>query len=159
LFIDIETCRFIAPEDPVGPPPGQQVGHVAVVAGAVALGRGGVVAARSGQDQPDHVVGAHGLVGVTRLGRDDVVGRRGDLGVVADDVGIEAQAAEGGGGYHGGAGPEFSVMAVFVASGAGRSPAGLLPARPSGGRPSTSTPTSCSSGAASCWPRATPTRR
>jgi glycerol 3-phosphatase-2 len=47
--------------------------------------------------------------------------------VVADDGGIEAQAAEGGGGYHGAAGLGLSVMAVFVASGGRPSPAGLLP--------------------------------
>ena len=84
-----------------------------VVGAAVALGLGGVVVLGPGQDQPDDVVGALGLVGVARLGRDDVVGRGGDLGVVADDGGIEAQAAEGGGGYHGAAGLGLSVMAVL----------------------------------------------
>jgi hypothetical protein len=33
--------------------------------------------------------------------------------VVADDGGIEAQAAEGGGAYHGAAGLGLSVMAVL----------------------------------------------
>jgi HAD superfamily hydrolase (TIGR01450 family) len=46
--------------------------------------------------------------------------------VVADDGGIEAQATEGGGGYHGAAGLGFWVMAVFVASAGRPSPAGLL---------------------------------
>jgi hypothetical protein len=33
--------------------------------------------------------------------------------VLADDAGIEAQAAEGGGGYHGAAALGLSVMAVL----------------------------------------------
>ena len=113
LFVDVETWRRVAAQDALGQPAGQQAGHVPVVAAAVALGLGGVVVVGPGQDQPDDVVGALGLVGVARLGRDDVVGRGGDLGVVADDGGIEAQAPEGGGGYHGAAGLGLSVMAVL----------------------------------------------
>jgi hypothetical protein len=68
LFIDVETWRRVAAQDTIGQPPGQQTGNVPVVGAAVALGLGGVVVLRPGQDQPDDVVGALGLVGVARLG-------------------------------------------------------------------------------------------
>src|SRR5829696_8662479 len=133
LFIEIETWRRIAAQHALGHPAGQQLGHVAVVGAAVALGlRGGVVLG-PGQNQPDHVVGALGLVGVAGLGRDDVVGRGGDQAVVADDGAVVAQAAEGSGGYHGAAGLGLSVMAVFVASAGRRRQPGCSPHADPGG--------------------------
>jgi hypothetical protein len=102
LLVDIETWRRVEPEGALGPPGGQQLGHPPVVTRVAGL------VAR--QHQPHHVVGARGLVGVTRLGRDDVVGRGGHQAGVADDGGIETEALEGGDGYHGAAWVGWEVM-------------------------------------------------
>src|SRR6266508_4026347 len=103
LLIDIETWGCVEPQRALGPPPCEQLGGGPVAVLAVRAG--------PGEDQPNHVVGAHGLVGRARRRGDDVVGRGGDQARVADDGGIETEASEGGGGYHGAAGVRCSVMA------------------------------------------------